>query len=138
MKTCAHKHDTHWLRDKKERAVLSFFLLTSNEHGTFSSPGRCEISIQREGLEREGKERPNEKESAGKQAFPRITATLRGTAQFTTTKQPPCSRGGTSGQPLSRPWEQQRALLSLKGEQLDLFPAFDVSVPGNATKESAC
>lgn len=60
-------------------------------------------------------------ESGGKRAFPRITPALPGPAQFTTTKQPPCSHRGTSGQPLSSPWEKHRTLLGWKEEQLFSF-----------------
>lgn len=117
-RTRTHEHETYRLGDeRKGQGCLS--LLTSNKHHTFSSLGRSEISIQRK--RRGRKERQTEWESGGKQAFPRITPALPGPAQFTTTKQPPCSHRGTSGQPLSSPWEQLRALLGWKEEQLAPF-----------------
>lgn len=113
-----HTNETHRLGDKRKgQCCLS--LLTSNKHHTFSSLGRSEISIQRK--RRARMERQTEWESGRKQAFPRITPALPGPAQFITTKQPPCSHRGTSGQPLSRLWEQQRALLGWKEEQLAAF-----------------
>lgn len=105
-----HKHETHWLRDKRKgQRCLS--LLISNKQHTFSFPGRLRISIQGKHEE----ERQTEQESRGKQAFPRITSALPGPAQFTTTKQAPRSHRGTSGQALSSLWKQQ-ALLGSKGK----------------------
>lgn len=102
---------------RKGQCCLSF--LTSNKHHTFSSRGRSQISIQRKRTGRN--EWKTEWESGRKQAFPRITQALPGPAQFTTTKQPPCSHRGTSGQPLGSPWEQHRVLLGWKEGQLALF-----------------
>lgn len=120
IKAPTHKRNPYARDKRKGQRCLS--RLTSNKHHTFSSQGRPEVSIQRK---RRGRnEWRTEWESGRKQAFPRITPTLPGPAQFTTTKQPPCSHRGTSGQPLNSPWDQQRALLGWKDEQVVVFFKF--------------
>lgn len=117
-----HTHETHRQKDKRKgRHCLS--LLISNKRHTFSTEG--DQRYQYRGRMR--KLQQTEQESGRKQAFPRITSALLGPAQFATTKQPPRSHRGTSGQPLSSLWEQQ-ALLSLTEKlQAPLFFLTDIS-----------
>lgn len=99
------KNSTHRRGDKRKgQCCLS--PLTSNKPHVCFSLGGYELSIQKRSRRRGRTKQKTEWESGGKQAFPRITPTLPGPAQFATTKQPPCSHRGTCGQPPSSPWEK--------------------------------
>lgn len=109
-----HLHTNEWIGYEirgKGSAVFLFWLAIN------STPFLLKGDQRYQYRGRTRKERQTEQESRGKQAFPRITSALPGPAQFTTTKQPPRSHRGTSGQPLSSLWEQQ-ALFGLKGKLL--------------------